>query len=87
VKELLIEETSQVAGAAYLTGDTEYRETYNVYPMESWYISPDGSLPAPLQAKIDSGASWEEVRTEMIIYQMAVEIIKANNPDYFLCAA
>lgn len=76
-------EAGEVSGAEGLTGSTEHWETYNVYPMETWTISPDGSLPAPLQAKIDAGASWEQIKTEMIIYQMAVEIIKANNPEYF----
>lgn len=80
--ELELSQCIKVAGAAYLTGDTEYHESVNFYEAPVWYIPPDGSLPYQLQERVDSGESFDSMSHDLMIFQFAVEIIKIRTPEY-----
>lgn len=74
-------QTNLVSGAAHVVVDyvnvigpaAHYYDSMNIT------LPSDGSLPPEFQARIDSGASWEEIGPFLIMYS----IIQNNHPELF----
>jgi len=71
----------RISGAACVTADYTHTEGPIVHFHDSMSITlpADGSLPPEFQARIDAGASWEEMGPFLIMYS----IIRNDHPELF----
>lgn len=74
-------ETEVVSGAANVVVEYHHSEgpAIHYYDSMSITIPSDGSLPPEFQARIDSGASWDEIGPFLIMYS----IIQNDHPELF----
>ncbi len=74
-----------ISGAAQMTFDIEQKYIHYIERSEPFAITfqYDGSMPPELQARIDSGESWESIRPVLILYNIAINQIRSVYPEMF----
>jgi len=79
--ELNINLFSQVSGGAQIVADYTHSQGPGSYFYDSMSITlpADGSLPPEFQARIDAGATWEEMGPFLIMFS----IIRTDHPELF----
>ncbi len=80
MRSLDLDLLDKVSGAAYVVADytTTTGPGAHYYDSMSITLPADGSLPPEFQARIDAGASWEEVGPFLIMYSIIINNLTVN---------
>ncbi|CAB4128546.1 hypothetical protein UFOVP270_9 [uncultured Caudovirales phage] len=75
--------TLQVSGAEGPTASTEHWSIDKTIDCEHWTLTFDGSLPPELQARIDSGESFNSMKSDLMAWNIIIATLRTYHPEYF----